>query len=90
LLIDNSEGMEIESARQVVKTILKSLTLKDRVAIVAFSDKAWLLGDETRLVRATSENKDKLERAIDNLALNGSSSNFYDAFQSAFNAWDNT
>jgi hypothetical protein len=90
LLIDNSESMEIESARQVVKTVLKSLTLKDRVAIVAFSDKAWLLGDETRLVSATSENKDKLDRAIDNLAADGNSTNFYDAFETAFNAWDNT
>jgi hypothetical protein len=90
LIGESMESMDLVSARHVVKTILKSLTLKDRVAIVAFSDKAWLLGDETRLVRATSENKDKLERAIDNLAADGNSTNFYDAFQTAFNAWDNT
>ena len=92
LVIDRSkrmEGNKIERVLEAAKTILKSLTSEDRVAIVVFSDWARLLGDETCLVHATPENQDKLEKAIDNLTVNGRT-NFYDAFETAFDAWYNT
>ena len=92
LVIDRSQSMDgdkIKRAQEAAKTILKSLTSEDRVAIVVFSDRARLLGDETRLVHATPENQDNLEKAIDNLTVNGTT-NFYDAFETTFNAWYNT
>jgi uncharacterized protein YegL len=92
LVIDRSQSMDgdkIDCARKAAKTILRSLTSEDRVAIVAFSDNARLLGDETHLVHATPEKKDKIEEAINNLTAGGTS-NFYNAFEAAFGAWDNT
>lgn len=92
LVIDRSQsmdGIKMNSTREAAITILRSLTSEDRVAIVVFSDTARLLVDETRLVSATSENKDKLEKAIKNLTAAGKS-NFYDAFETAFDAWHNT
>ena len=72
LVIDRSKSMEgnkIERALEAAKTILKSLTSEDRVAIVVFSDWARLLGDETSLVHATPENQGQTSRSAERIIL---------------------
>ena len=74
-------------AKDAAVTIIKTLTVADRVAIIAFSDVATQVGGYTGLIRATSANKKELIAAIDNLEA-ASATNFYDAFSTAFDALD--
>mmetsp|Transcript_17970 Transcript_17970/g.32529 ORF Transcript_17970/g.32529 Transcript_17970/m.32529 type:complete len:631 (-) Transcript_17970:1364-3256(-) len=93
LVIDVSGSMDdfgrMGLAKEAAITIVDTLTVADRVAIVTFSDGASQVGGYSGLIRATSENKDTLIQAIKGLQANGST-NFYDAFNTAFNALDQT
>lgn len=93
LVIDTSGSMDdygrMDLAKDASKTIIDTLTVADRVAIVSFSDVASQVGGYTTLIRATSENKQLLKDAIDDLVPNGAT-NFYDAFETAFDSLDST
>ena len=70
-------------------TVVSTLTVADRVGVVAFADEAALVGGYTNLIRATSENKRQLLKAIESLEPGGGT-NFYAGFDTAFNALENT
>ena len=93
LVIDVSGSMDeyrrIDLAKEAASTIVSTLTVADRVAIVTFSDKASLIGGQTSLIRATSDNKELLIDAINGIEPGGPT-NFYDAFDKTFNALDAT
>ena len=93
LVIDISgsmdDGRRIILAKEAATTIIDTLTVADRFAIVLFSDEASLMGDETGLIRATAGNKELMIEAIKSLEPKGGT-NFYDAFNMAFNAIDET
>ena len=94
VVLDVSGSMEdygrMDTAKKAAITVVETLTVADRVAVVVFSDEATLVGtSETKLLRATKENKDNLIRAIGRLTPNGST-NFYDAFDTAFDVLTNT
>jgi Mg-chelatase subunit ChlD len=94
LVIDVSGSMEdygrMTLAKDAAKTIVDTLTVADRVAIVTFSDTASQVGGYTSLIRATRDNKDRLLAAIDSLEPPTGATNFYDAFDTAFDAVDKT
>ena len=75
LVLDVSGSMEdygrIKLANKAARTIVDTLTVADRVAIVKFSDVASLIGGQTSLIRATKENKKLLIDAIDGLEAEG-------------------
>mmetsp|Transcript_28666 Transcript_28666/g.52977 ORF Transcript_28666/g.52977 Transcript_28666/m.52977 type:complete len:655 (+) Transcript_28666:127-2091(+) len=93
LVIDVSGSMEdygrMDIAKEAAITIVETLTVADRVAVVAFSSRATQIGGFRSLIRANNENKKRLIKAIKNLEANGAT-NFYDAFNTAFNALDKT
>ena len=76
-------------AKEAAATIIKTLTVADRVAIISFSDVATQVDGNDRLVRATAENKKLLQEAINGLEPSGAT-NFYDAFKTTFDALDQT
>ena len=96
LVIDVSGSMDdygrMGLAKDAATTIIDTLTVADRVAIIAFSGEATQIGDignASSLIRATAENKRVLIDAINGLEANGAT-NFYAAFEKAFGALDNT
>ena len=97
LVIDTSGSMSeygrIGLARDAAKTVVETLTVADRVAVVAFNGAAELLniggGVEGGLVRATQSNKDALVREIDRLEANGAT-NFHAAFDLTFASLERT
>jgi len=94
LVIDTSGSMEnngrLSLAKEAATTVIETLTVADRVAIVPFSHEANFLGGpgET-LLRATKDNKDRLVSEIENLYAEGST-NFGDGLFRAFLALENT
>ncbi|KAL9180726.1 hypothetical protein ACHAXT_011179 [Thalassiosira profunda] len=93
LTIDTSGSMldynRLELAKDAAKTVVDTLTVADRVAIVAFSDTASMVGGHTSLIRATKENKSALMQAIDGLSAKGAT-NFHDGFKVTFDALETT
>lgn len=93
LVIDVSGSMDdykrIDLAKEAAITIVDTLTVADRVAIVVFSNSASQIGGYDHLIRATNENKQALIQAINNIYANGPT-NFYEAFNTAFDALDRT
>jgi Mg-chelatase subunit ChlD len=93
LVLDSSGSMNdygrMAIAKEAAITVVETLTVADRVAVIAFSDKASQIGGYDKLIRATSENKARLIEAIKQLKANGAT-NFYDAFDHTFKALDKT
>ena len=93
IVIDVSGSMEdygrISIAKDAATTIVETLTVADRVAVVSFSGRAYQIGGYSNLIRATNENKERLIEAIKNLGANGGT-NFYDAFRVAFDSLEKT
>ena len=93
LIIDVSQSMDksprINVTRDAAATIVDTLTVADRFIVIAFSTEAYSLGDYPSLIPATSDNKEKLKKAIYELEPNGTT-NFHAAFETAFDALDNT
>jgi len=93
LVVDVSGSMDdynrMDMAREAAITIVDTLTVADRFAIVAFSDEAEQVGGEGRLVRATERNKERAIAMIRELEPDGAT-NFYAAFDAAFDAIDLT
>mmetsp|Transcript_6412 Transcript_6412/g.13432 ORF Transcript_6412/g.13432 Transcript_6412/m.13432 type:complete len:665 (-) Transcript_6412:123-2117(-) len=98
LVIDTSGSMDdydrIGLAVQAATTIIETLTVADRIAVVPFDTTAKVLTDENDitvvgLVRATRKNKNALLTAISSLKANGGT-NFYDAFDKTFELIERT
>lgn len=93
LIIDTSGSMNdygrMDIAKEAAITIVDTLTVADRVAVVAFSSTAFQIGGYSSLIRATSYNKKKLIEAIKGLQANGGT-NFYYAFKTAFDTLEQT
>jgi len=93
LVIDVSGSMSdygrMDIAKEAAITIVNTLTVADRVAVVSFATRATEIGGFKSLVRATHFNKKRLVTAIQNLTPNGAT-NFFDAFSTAFDAIDKT
>ncbi|KAL9179690.1 hypothetical protein ACHAXT_008980 [Thalassiosira profunda] len=91
LAIDVSGSMNdygrMDLAKEAAITVVETLTVADRVAVVAFSGTAYQVGSSDSLIRATAENKAALVEALGNLEAGGAT-NFYDAFNTAFNSID--
>ena len=75
LVIDVSRSMNnyghMTMAKDAAVTVIETLTITDRVAIMAFSDMVSVIGDNTMLIRATNKNKEKFKEAIMDLIQNG-------------------
>ncbi|KAL7540189.1 hypothetical protein ACHAXR_009925 [Thalassiosira sp. AJA248-18] len=93
LVIDTSGSMtdygRMGLAKEAATTVVSTLTVADRVAVVSFSNFGKMRGGATSLIRATKENKALLIKAINDLNASGAT-NFYDAFDVAFSAIDST
>jgi Mg-chelatase subunit ChlD len=93
LVIDVSQSMDRKGRINITKdaavTIVKTLTVADRFIVIAFSTEADQLGEYPSLIPATSDNKEKLKKAIYELEPDGTT-NFYATFETAFDALDNT
>ena len=93
LVIDTSGSMNdygrMAIAKEAAITIVETLTVGDRFAVVSFDSTATQLAGEDKLIRATTENKRLLIESIKQLEAGGAT-NFFDAFNTAFNAISNT
>ena len=92
LVIDTSGSMDngrIDLAKQAAITVVQTLTVADRVAVVQFSSQANLIGGNNMLIRATRENKKHLIDDINSLRPTGAT-NFYAAFDKTFRALEST
>ena len=80
----------MDIAKEAAKTIVDTLTVADRVAVVLFLSVASQIGDYCgSLIHATTAHKQQLIEAIMSLRVNGLT-NFYDDFKTAFNLLDKT
>ena len=94
IIVDTSGSMNdygrMALAKEAAITIVDTLTVADRFAVVAFNSDATILGNQgTGLMRATTENKRNIIDAIESLQAGGAT-NFFQAFNTAFNALTNT
>ena len=94
IVIDVSGSMSNHNrmalAKEAAITVVSTLTISDRVAVIVFSDDAYQipLGTDT-LYRATNENKKLLIESIQQLS-EGGATNFHSGFQQAFDALERT
>ncbi|EJK76792.1 hypothetical protein THAOC_01427 [Thalassiosira oceanica] len=94
LVIDVSGSMgnhgRLSLAKEAATTVIETLTVADRFAIIPFSHEARFIGGPSEtLLRATKDNKDRLVSEIENLYAEGST-NFGDGLFRAFSALENT
>eukprot|EP00985_Skeletonema_marinoi_P003856 scaffold1678_cov123-Skeletonema_marinoi.AAC.4 len=94
LVLDVSGSMSshgrMDLAKEAAITVVETLTISDRVAVIAFSDYAYQVHSGTDLlVRATNENKRLLIDSIQQLT-EGGATNFHAGFQQAFDALERT
>ncbi|KAK1735864.1 voltage-dependent calcium channel-like protein [Skeletonema marinoi] len=96
LVLDVSGSMSdygrMDLAKEAAITVIKTLTISDRVAVIAFSDYAYQVHSDSGtdlLVRATNENKNLLIDSIQNLT-DGGATNFHAGFQLAFDSLERT
>ena len=79
----------LDLAKRAAITVIETLTVADRVAIITFSDEARVVGGYDKLIRTTNENKQLLIQAINELVPDGPT-NFMAAFETAFDSLDKT
>ena len=93
LILDISGSMDqygrLDLAKRAAITVIETLTVADRVAIITFSDEARVVGGYDKLIRTTNENKVLLIQAINELVPDGPT-NFMAAFETAFDSLDKT
>ena len=93
LVLDISGSMDqygrLDLAKRAAITVIETLTVADRVAVISFSSEAQQIGGYDSLIRTTHENKQLLIQAINKLVPDGPT-NFAAAFQTTFDAIDRT
>jgi Mg-chelatase subunit ChlD len=93
IVIDVSESMDqpgrgrISIAREAAVTIVDTLTAADSFAVIAFNSSGYQLGGTNLLLEANIKNKEHLKTAINQLEADGTT-NFYEAFKTAFDTID--
>ena len=76
--------------KDAAKRVVETLTVHDRITIIPFATNASKIADPNgRMFRATADNIAILSQEIDNLVASGRT-NFYDAFETAFDVFDAT
>mmetsp|Transcript_26399 Transcript_26399/g.54448 ORF Transcript_26399/g.54448 Transcript_26399/m.54448 type:complete len:718 (-) Transcript_26399:87-2240(-) len=89
LILDVSGSMSDYGRLRLMKdaatTVIETLSVADRVAVVTFSSTASILNEESMLIRATKENKDLLVEAINGINAVIGATDFHAAFTEAFN-----
>jgi len=75
--------------KEAAITVIETLSVADKVAVVIFGTNARVLNGQELLVRATKENKDTLIAAVKKLRL-GENTNFHRAFLEAFSLLERT
>ena len=93
LVLDVSNSMaspKLDLLKEAAGHVIETLRSDDKVAIVSFSSTAHLLGDiDGSLLSASTNNKAFLVQSIRNLTIN-SGSDYFTAFQQAFNSLNQT
>ena len=91
LILDTSgsmQGLRMDLMKEAASRVLQTLTVADRVAIVPFNTDASIIADQGKyLYTATDENKAILLEAVENMQAGGAT-NFYAAFDKAFDVLD--
>jgi len=82
-------GRRMDLAKNAASTVVKTLSVHDKFAIIAFSNKAFQVGGGQELIGATSENQKMILEHLGNLTAKGST-NYYAAFDTAFDAIERT
>ena len=92
MVLDKSgsmQGQRMELLKSAAKRVVNTLSVADRVALIAFDSEVQEISNNGFLYTANTTNKEALVKAIDGLEA-GSRTNFYDAFESAFDLLDRT
>jgi len=88
--MNHGTGQRFVLLKEAAIQVIETLTVGDRIAIVAFSSSARVIGDsEGRMLTANSTNRDFLVKAVNDLAADGAT-NFLAALGSAFDTLDKT
>ena len=91
LVLDTSGSMSSSSRISLVRTaandVIEALTIGDHFGVVEFNTYGTTLNPGGRLLQATVENKDTMKALVDGLVAGGST-NFYAAFEEAFDLID--
>jgi len=91
LVLDTSGSMAMNSrlalAKTAAKDVIDALTIGDHFGVVEFNTYASTLNSGGRLLQATVENKNTMKAAVDRLS-DGGATNFYAAFEEAFDLID--
>ena len=91
LVLDTSGSMSSSSRISLVRTaandVIEALTIGDHFGVVEFNTYGTTLNPGGRLLQATVENKDTMKAYVNGLNAGGST-NFYGAFEEAFDLID--
>ncbi|KAL7442600.1 hypothetical protein ACHAXH_006708 [Discostella pseudostelligera] len=82
------QSLRLKKAKEAATTVIDTLTVSDKVAIVVFNGNAFVLtlasnDNKEQLIVASNENKEQLKEKINLLEADGAT-NFYDAFDVTF------
>jgi len=82
------QSLRLKKAKEAATTVIDTLTVSDKVAIVVFNGNASVLtlasnDNKEQLIVASNENKEQLKEKINLLEADGAT-NFYDAFDVTF------
>ena len=87
IVLDTSGSMAQNSrlalAKTAAKDVIDALTIGDHFGVVGFNSNAYTLNSGGRLLQATVENKNTMKALVDGLS-DGGATNFYGAFEAAF------
>ncbi|KAL7479043.1 hypothetical protein ACHAW6_008953 [Cyclotella cf. meneghiniana] len=88
IVIDVSASMDdynrMELAKEAASTVVKTLSAADKFALITFSESAVQTLGEGTLMQAENENKDMAIEVINNITVDRKLTNFYAAFEKAF------
>ncbi|KAL7460401.1 hypothetical protein ACHAW6_000109, partial [Cyclotella cf. meneghiniana] len=84
------DDRRMDLAKDAAITVVGTLSVADRFAIITFADEAVQTVGEGGMIRATNENKNQTIDIIKNLTAGPGLTNFYDAFAKAFDAIEQT
>lgn len=93
LVVDNSKSVGEDGRlglfQNALKSIISSLTIYDRIALIFFNEDARVAGDYESLVNGTDKMKEELKKAIDNMKTRGRT-NYKAGFLEAFSVLKNS
>ena len=82
-----AQNSRLALAKTAAKDVIDALTIGDHFGVVEFNTYASTLNSGGRLLQATVENKNAMKARVDGLS-DGGSTNFYGAFEEAFDLID--